>query len=75
MATKADVLEAVSLLQGASGEFLDREEVATLLKVSLRTVDGYIAKGLLQPLRIKRSRLVRFRRQDVLDLLQPIVKK
>ena len=46
-------------------EFLTREEVAKLYKISLPTLHDYCNKGILNPLRLGRK--VRFRKSEVMS--------
>ena len=70
-----DIRTALEALgKGESDEFITRKQVADMLSVTPRTVDIYVQRGLLTPLRIRTSRLTRFRKRDVIALLQPIVK-
>lgn len=46
-------------------EFLTREEVAKLYKISLPTLHDYCNKGILSPLRLGRK--VRFRKSEVMS--------
>jgi hypothetical protein len=75
----ADLLKEIDLVAALralgkpeSEEFVTRAEAAAMLGVGVRTVDKYCVRGLLVPLRVPTSRLTRFRRRDVLNLLQPI---
>ena len=71
---RPEVLLALRRLTAAATELMTPESVTELLSIHRRTLDLYIAKGILKPVRIRGSRLLRFRRQDVLDLLEPVVK-
>jgi hypothetical protein len=66
------VLAALQTIKAVSSEYIGRDEVAQILGIHVRSVDNYCQKKILRPLRIKGSRLVRFRRQDVLDLLESV---
>ena len=68
-----DVVAALRAIgKPAVDEFVSRAQVAEMFGVTLRTVDKYVARGLLVPLRVPTSRLTRFRKRDVVDLLRPI---
>ncbi len=54
---------------GTDAEFLTKAEVASLLRVSTRTVDRMRFAGELPAFRMRRS--VRFRREDVVAVLEP----
>jgi excisionase family DNA binding protein len=69
--TKKEILRA---LIGDNKEFLTREEISELYGVHLRTVDNFINRGILIPLQVKGSRLVRFRRKDVIAAMEPVRK-
>jgi excisionase family DNA binding protein len=47
-------------------------EAAEQLSVEVRTIRGYIARGLLPASRIRGSRLVRIRQSDIDAMLRPI---
>lgn len=47
---------------------LTTEEVAAYHRVTTRTIRNWIKRGLLKP--VRRSRTVRFRREDVIDFGQ-----
>jgi excisionase family DNA binding protein len=51
------------------GEFLTPAEVAALLKLSISSVRARIRRGDLRAYRLRRSRLLRVRREDVEGLL------
>jgi hypothetical protein len=68
-----------ALAKAESEEFITRADAGKLLGVGVRTIDKYCVRidkycvrGLLVPLRVPTSRLTRFRKRDVLELLQPI---
>jgi excisionase family DNA binding protein len=67
---RPDVLRALRQLTAVTNELMTPEGVTELLSIHRRTLDLYIAKGILKPFRIRGSRLLRFRRQDVLNLLE-----
>jgi predicted site-specific integrase-resolvase len=52
-------------------EWLTRQEVMALLSVSTATIRNYEQRGILQRYKIVSSRLMRYRRRDVENLLQP----
>lgn len=53
-------------------EWLTQAEAAKYLRVTDRTVRGYIARGILPASRVRGSRLIRIRRSDLDALLAPI---
>jgi excisionase family DNA binding protein len=55
----------------AIGPLLTRAEVAMLFSVPERTVDRWRSAGRLPSFRIGAARSIRFKREDVLDLLRP----
>lgn len=52
--------------------FVTRQFAADYLGVTLRTVDNMAARGALQAYRVADGPLIRFRRDDVEALLQPV---
>jgi hypothetical protein len=61
--------------QSSPDEYISREQAAAMLGVTIRTVDAYQKLGTLRPYRIKRSRLTRFKRKEVMALFEPAGKK
>ena len=57
-----------------NGELFDRAEVARRLKVSLRTLQRHIARGIL-PKPVYLGRLVRWRAADILEWINNGCKK
>ena len=47
---------------------MTKQEVAHLLSVSVRTVDRYLADGILVGVKLPGGHTVRFRREDVDDI-------
>jgi hypothetical protein len=73
---KQDLIAALRVLGNASTEFVTRGQAITILGVSVRSIINYETRGWLKPYRIRGSRPVRYRRHDVIALLEPVpVKK
>lgn len=53
-------------------EFLTPAAAAQLLGISVSSLRGRIRRGEVRAYRLRRSRLLRLRREDVVDLLEPI---
>jgi excisionase family DNA binding protein len=61
--------------QTAGRDLLTKQEVARLLKVSVRTIERHVALGKLpQPIRLS-QRCIRWRRQDFDDHLERLGRK
>ena len=56
----------------SSNELLTKPEVASFLRVNLRTISRYVVQGKLPSYRVAGSRPCRFRKSDVERLLMPI---
>ena len=58
-----------------AGDLLTKQEVARLLRVSVRTLERHVALGkFLAPIRFS-QRCIRWRRQDIDDYLEQFGKK
>jgi excisionase family DNA binding protein len=58
----------------ADHEFLTKRETAELLRVSERTVMQYVGRGALRAYRAKTGVRLRFRRTDVLNVLESVAR-
>ena len=56
----------------STSAWLSQQDAADYLGVTDRTIRNYIARGLLPGHRVKGSRLVRIRRDDLDQLMRPI---
>jgi hypothetical protein len=65
-----DTTAALRLVVGAEREFLTAREVQYMLQISPRTLVNYDRRGILPGYRIKTSRLLRYKREDVLKLIE-----
>jgi excisionase family DNA binding protein len=70
--TKAELMTTLAGLGLTQPEeFITRAESADILKIEIRTLDRWVQKGRLRAYRVPGSRLIRFKRKEVMALLQP----
>jgi excisionase family DNA binding protein len=53
-------------------DYTTREEVAAFMGVTVSTIDRWVGEGRLQKYKIAGTRSLRFKRADVMKLLEPV---